>query len=128
MVERVVWLMLNRYPLELFRHCFVSKCWGHQQNDVRCKSSMFHVAGYHDNCTKNQYSWCQYRQNVEPILIMINVVFNWMYIQPFLLRAKIHVNERIYQNVCMGVHKTEIKVLVEWHRSCRGQSRGFWYP
>ena len=24
-----------------------------------CKASMFHVTGYHDNCPKNQNSWCQ---------------------------------------------------------------------
>ena len=25
---------------------------------------MFHVAGYHDNCPKNQKSWCQYQQDM----------------------------------------------------------------
>ena len=29
-----------------------------------CKESMFHVAGYYDNCPKNQNSWCQYQQNI----------------------------------------------------------------
>ena len=29
-----------------------------------CKASMFHVAGYHDNCPKNQNSWCQYQQDM----------------------------------------------------------------
>ena len=24
---------------------------------------MFHVAGYHENCPKNQNSWCQYQQD-----------------------------------------------------------------
>ena len=28
-----------------------------------CKASMFHVAGYHENCPKNQNSWCQYQQD-----------------------------------------------------------------
>ena len=28
-----------------------------------CKASMFHVAGYHDNCSKNQNSWCQHQQD-----------------------------------------------------------------
>ena len=28
-----------------------------------CKASMFHVAGYHGNCPKNENSWCQCQQN-----------------------------------------------------------------
>ena len=28
-----------------------------------CKESILHVAGYHENCPKNQNSWCQYQQN-----------------------------------------------------------------
>ena len=27
------------------------------------KESIFHVAGYHENCLKNQNSWCQYQQD-----------------------------------------------------------------
>ena len=27
-----------------------------------CKASMFHVAGYDENCPKNQNSGCQYQQ------------------------------------------------------------------
>ena len=34
-----------------------------------------------------------------------------MYVQPFFLCTTIYVNERIYQNICMGVHKTEMKVF-----------------
>ena len=26
------------------------------------KASMFHIVGYHDDCRKNQNSWCQYQQ------------------------------------------------------------------
>lgn len=26
-----------------------------------CKASMFHVAGYHDNCPKSKSTWCQYQ-------------------------------------------------------------------
>ena len=29
-----------------------------------CKASMFHAAGYIDNCPKNQNSWCQYQQDM----------------------------------------------------------------
>ena len=25
---------------------------------------MFHVGGYHDNCPKNQNSWCEYQQDM----------------------------------------------------------------
>ena len=28
-----------------------------------CKESILYVAGYHENCPKNQNSWCQYQQN-----------------------------------------------------------------
>ena len=31
---------------------------------VAYKTSMFHVAGYHDNCLKNQDSRCQYQQDI----------------------------------------------------------------
>ena len=37
-----------------------------------------------------------------------------MYVQPLLLCTTIYVNEGIYQNVCMCVQKTEMKVLIEW--------------
>ena len=28
------------------------------------KAFMFHIAAYHDNCPKNQNSWCQYQQDM----------------------------------------------------------------
>ena len=28
---------------------------------IACKASMYHVAGYHDNCQKNSDSWCQFQ-------------------------------------------------------------------
>ena len=40
-----------------------------------------------------------------------------MYVQSFLLCETIYVNEEIYQNVCMGIHKTGMKVLMEWYGS-----------
>ena len=44
---------------------------------------------------------------MEPILKRIEVVFHWMYVQPFILCTTIYVNERIYQNII----KTEMKVF-----------------
>ena len=41
------------------------------------------------------------------------MVFHWIYVQPFILCTMIYGNERIYQNVCTGVHKTQMKV---WNR------------
>ena len=52
---------------------------------------------------------------IEPILIKIKVIFDWMYFQLFFLCTTIYVNERIYQNVWLGVHKAEIKFLMEWY-------------
>ena len=76
---------------------------------------MFHVASYHENFLKPQI--CGATTNriycMEPIRIKIKVVFHWMYVQPLLLSTTIYVNEGIYQNVCMCVHKTEMKVLME---------------
>lgn len=28
-----------------------------------CKASMFHVAGYHDNCPKHETTWCQFQKD-----------------------------------------------------------------
>ena len=91
-----------------------------------CKASMFYVAGYHENCPRNQNSWCQYQQDILngtssykdkgglplDLLAAILPVYN-------------HVNQGIYQNVCMGIHKTKMKVLMKWMESCTdGQSCG----
>ena len=37
--------------------------WDIEKMISACKASMFHVAGYHYNCPKNQNSWCQYQQD-----------------------------------------------------------------
>ena len=38
-----------------------------------------------------------------------------MYVQPFFLCSIVYVNERIYQNAWTDIHKTEMKVLMEYN-------------
>ena len=65
-----------------------------------CKASVFHVA----QLSKNSYQY-QHDMLIEPVLVKIKMLLHWMYVQPFFLCTTIYLNERIYQNVCMGVHK-----------------------
>ena len=80
-----------------------------------CKASMLHVAGYHDNCPKNQNLWFQYQQD----MLTGTSFYKGKGRLPLDVRTTIlpcttiYVNKRIYQNVCMGVHKTKMKVLME---------------
>ena len=76
-----------------------------------CKASMFDVAGYHDNCAKNQS--------------LIKVAFHWMYAQQFLLCTTICVNKRIYQNVCMGVKKKKSFNGMIWNRVPKGNHASY---
>ena len=52
---------------------------------------------------------------MQPNFTKIKVVFHWMYVQAFFLCSIVYVNERIYQNAWTKIHKTEMKVLMEYN-------------
>ena len=56
---------------------------------------------------------------------LIKVVFHWMYAQQFFLCITTYVNERIYQNFCMGVHKTKSFNEMIWNRVPKGNHVGY---
>ena len=44
-----------------FRIALCQNCGDLDSMTIACKASMYHVAGYHDNCPKDPNTWCQYQ-------------------------------------------------------------------